>query len=337
MPAPDFVYANVDDEAYGLIMLDPRSAAWIEGHIGTVGDPFLRAMLWGSLWDLVREARLAPRDFLATAMRELPREPDEQIAGGIVGRLARTVSTYLSDAQRDAVLGEVERLLLSGAADASRPYGTRKAQLDAYIELARSTGALARIDAWLDSTTASGLPLRQPSRWSIVTTLVARGAPQADARLAAETRRDTTTGGQRRAFVAGAARPDASTKERYFDRYFGDTALNEDWVTASLRAFNDPDQQRLTLPYLTPALDSLGWVQRNRRIFFLGSWLGAFVGGQTTPEALAAIDGFLDGHPALALDLRQKVLQVRDDLERTVRIRARYATESPALGAPANP
>ena len=337
-PAPDFVYANLGDQAYGLVVLDPRSASWLGAHIGSVGDPFLRAMLWGSLWDLVREARLAPRDFVATAMRELPRERDEQIAGGIVGRLTRSVAGYLSDAQRDSVLGDVERLLLAGAADASRPYGTRKAQLDAYVELARSPAALARIDAWLDSTSAAGLPLRQPSRWSIVTTLLARGAPRAEDRLAAETRRDTTTGGQRRAFVAGAALPDATIKQRYFTRYFADSALNEDWVTASLRAFNDPDQQRLTLPYLTPALDSLRWVQRNRRIFFLGSWLGAFVGGQSTPRALAVVDGFLDSHPALALDLRQKVLQVRDDLERTVRIRARYAGDGDgSVAAPANP
>ena len=29
-----------------------------------------------------------------------------------------------------------------------------------------------------------------------------------------------------------------------------------------------------------PALDTLPWIQKNRRIFFLGSWLGGFIGGQ---------------------------------------------------------
>ena len=114
-------------------------------------------------------------------------------------------------------------------------------------------------------------------------------------------------------------------KKNYFDRYFRDSTLNEDWVTASLRAFNAPEQPLLTLPYLVPALDTLQWVQRNRRIFFLGSWLGAFIGGQRTPEALHEIDDFLARHPQLPIDLRQKILQTRDDLERTVRIRAKYA------------
>jgi len=146
-----------------------------------------------------------------------------------------------------------------------------------------------------------------------------------DALITAEARRDTTVNGQRSAFVAGAARPQAAVKTEYFRRFFHDSTLNEDWVTASLRAFNAPDQSVTTLPFLVPALDSLAWIQKNRRIFFLGSWLGGFIGGQRSPEALKRIDDFLAQHRALPTDLRQKILQTRDDLERTVKIRTRFA------------
>ncbi|HEY9226529.1 MAG TPA: M1 family aminopeptidase, partial [Gemmatimonadaceae bacterium] len=71
-PAPDFVFANYNDNAYGLVMLDARSTEWLERHIGEVRDPLLRAMLWGAMWDLVRDARLAPTRFIAMATRELP-------------------------------------------------------------------------------------------------------------------------------------------------------------------------------------------------------------------------------------------------------------------------
>ena len=39
------------------------------------------------------------------------------------------------------------------------------------------------------------------------------------------------------------------------------------------------------------------------------------------------MDGWLAGEPGLPTDLRQKVLQVRDELERAVRIRQRYGDE----------
>ena len=120
--------------------------------------------------------------------------------------------------------------------------------------------------------------------------------------------------------MAGAARPDSATKARYFRRYFEDRALNEDWVTASLRAFNDPAHDAMTRRFLAPALDSLPWIQQNRRIFFLGAWISAFVEGQRTAEALRLIDEMLASHGGLASDLRHKILQSRDELERTVAI-----------------
>jgi aminopeptidase N len=325
--APDFVFANANDNAYGLVMLDTQSTQWLSQHIGDVQDPLLRAMLWGAMWDLVRDARLAPSTFISTAMRELPRETDEQLAAGIVTRLSRATATYMSTAQERELVGAVERTFLGLGSDASKPYGIRKNALDAYIAMAKTPAALATLNAWLDSASTAGLPLRQPTRWMIVTHLVERGSPRADSLIAAEERRDTTSSGKRSAFVAYAARPVASVKGDYFRRYFADTTLNEEWVTASLRGFNSSDAAALTLGFLVPALDSLPWIQHNRRIFFLGSWVGSFVGGQRSGEALREVDQFLAEHPRLPLDLRQKVLQSRDDLERTVRVRAKYAND----------
>ena len=114
-------------------------------------------------------------------------------------------------------------------------------------------------------------------------------------------------------------------KAEYFRRYFGDTQLNEDWATASLRAFNVPWQDGLTRQYIGAALDSLPWIQRNRRIFYLGAWLGAYLDGQRSAEALHDVDRFLKEHPALPKDLKQKILQNADELRRTVKIRQRFA------------
>ncbi|NUQ13120.1 MAG: hypothetical protein HUU26_12475 [Gemmatimonadaceae bacterium] len=100
--------------------------------------------------------------------------------------------------------------------------------------------------------------------------------------------------------------------------------MNEDWATASLDAFNAPESRALVLPYLRPALDSLRWIQQNRRIFYLGSWLGAFLDAQVSPAALDVVRRFLLETPTLGADLRGKVLQASDELRRTVSIRARF-------------
>jgi aminopeptidase N len=324
-PAPAFVYANDGDYGYALVLPDSASVRWLEQSIETVSDDFLRAMLWGSMWDLVREAQLDPARYARMAMRALPSERDEQLADTLIGRLTTSLSRYGSASARDALMPAVEALLLAGAADSSRSYGTRKAHLDAYIGLARTARATAQLRTWLTGDSASGLPLRAPTRWSMVTRLVSRGFNDSDSLIAAEKARDATSEGQRQAFVAAAAKPDSAVKAALFTRWFADASLNEEWVTSSLRAFHDPDQQALTRRYLTPALDTLSWVQQNRRIFFLGSWLSGTIGGQTDAAALTVLDEWLRSHPGLPSDLRQKVLQARDELERTVRVRARYA------------
>jgi aminopeptidase N len=326
-PAPNFVFANEGDYGYALVLPDSISVSWLEQHVGAVRDDFLRAMLWGALWDLVRESQLSPERFVAIALREVPREQDEQLVGSLVGRLSTALTRYASTAARDSLLPRTEALLLAGANDVTRAYGPRKNFLDATISLARSAESLARIDRWLDGDSVAGLALRPPTRWSIVTRLVARDAPTSAARLTAEMRRDSTTEGRRLAYVARAARPDSASKRAIFTQWFTDRELNEEWVTSSARTFNDAERPELTRAYLAPSLDTLGWIQKNRRIFFLGSWLGSVLGGQTSVESLRAVDSWLSAHPQLPIDLKQKILQSRDELERTVAIRARFAAE----------
>ncbi|MFP5355437.1 MAG: M1 family aminopeptidase, partial [Gemmatimonadota bacterium] len=334
-PTPAFVFANSRDYAYALTLLDPGSLGTLERDIGAVRDPFLRTLLWGAMWDLVREALLSPERYVRLALRELPNERDEQLVSGIIGRLTRATTAYLSPVMRDALLPEVERALLGGANDAALPYGIRKAHLDAWVRVAATQPAIDQLVGMLDSAQVAGEPLRPPTRWAIVTRLTALGAPVAPDLLAREVARDPTPEGARRAFVARAATPDTATKREYFRRYFADTALNEDWATASLDAFNALEAQELTLPYLTPALDSLPWIQRNRRIFYVGAWIGGFIDGQASERALDTVRDFLGRRTDLPADLRLKVLQSVDELERTVRIRRTFGVDGPkALGDP---
>lgn len=320
---PSYVFPNLDDYGYFLSLLDPASVRSLErGAIRDIGDPLLRSMVWGALWDQVRDARMDPARFALLVLRELPFERDEQVLPSLTGRLDRAIRAYVSDTDAPRLRVDAENVLWSGLGDPARLFGVRRAFLDAFIGIAASDTGRSRMIQILSADSVAGEPLRDPTRWAIVDRLLVLGDGRAERLLSRQVARDTTPDGRRRAFTAGAARNLAAAKADYFSRFFADRSLNEDWASGSLGGFNAIEHHDLTLPYLRSALDSLPFIQQNRRIFFLGSWLGAFLGGQRSAEALAIVREWLASHPELPADLRQKVLQGADELERTVRIRS---------------
>lgn len=322
-PAPRFVYPNLDDFGYFVSILDSASVRALEqGAIRGVADPLLRSMIWGALWDQVRDARMAPARFAHLVLTELPFERDEQIIPSLTARLDRAIRAYVTDADLPALRSSAEDVLWAGLSDTGRSFGVRRGMLDAFIGISATQRGRAHLIGILSADAVAGEPLRDPTRWSIVDRLLVLGDERAEPLLTAQIARDTTPDGRRRAFTAGAARRTAAVKADYFNRYFADRSLNEDWASGSLGAFNALEHQDLTVAYLKPALDSLQFIQQNRRIFFLGSWLGSFIGGHRTADALDVVRQWLATHPSLPTDLRQKVLQSADELERTVRIRA---------------
>jgi aminopeptidase N len=97
----------------------------------------------------------------------------------------------------------------------------------------------------------------------------------------------------------------------------------EDWIAESLGEFKYWNQSALTEPSLRPALEALPEIKRDRKIFFLVGWLDAFLDGQQSASAQAEVHQYLRT-AALDEDLRLKILQAVDELDRTVMIRRKF-------------
>ena len=185
------------------------------------------------------------------------------------------------------------------------------------------TGRAHLKDLLAGKLTLPGVELRELDRWNLVTTLIALNDPDANAIFRAEQRHDPSGEGLKYAYMAEAARPDNQSKQKYFHDYLHDPARPEDWIADSLGAFNFWNQSQLTEPFLLPALSALPQIKRERKIFFLVAWLDAFIGGQQSAAAQAQVHDFLRT-PGLDPDLRLKILQAVDELDRTVKIRQTF-------------
>ncbi|HWY68386.1 MAG TPA: M1 family aminopeptidase [Terriglobales bacterium] len=320
---PAFVFANDEDYGYGRFLLDPESRRGVENRIGTIGDLFERTTLWGSLWDSVREVQLAPWDYLSLTRHLLPAEQDESLAQSLTGHTVTALHRYVSRQTRAEFVPSFETMAADRMQHA-QDQGMGIIWFRFFRAVAETPSGRNGLKQLLsESRQVPGVQLRPLDRWNIVTSLIALSDADAEQVLSSEKERDHTGDGLKYAYVAEAARSEAAAKKKYFDDYLHNASRPEDWVEQSLGAFNYWNQSELTSPYLKPALDALPQVKRERKIFFVLAWLGAFIGGQQSAAADAEVHDWLKANN-IDRDLRLKVLEVVDELDRTVRIRQRY-------------
>jgi aminopeptidase N len=322
-PCPNFVFANDEDYAYGRFLLDKHSQSFAIRELDTVKDLFTRSLLWGSLWDSVRVAQLAPRDYLDVAQDMLEDENEENLAQSITAHSVTALHRYVSPAARAKLVPRFEKLALDRMNNASE-LGMRIVWFRTFRSIAETEQGRDFLKQLLaGSVQVPGVQLRPLDRWTMVDALIALNDPDAEKVFAAERERDHSGDGLKYAYVAEAALPDAATKKKYFDDYLHNPDRPEDWVEQSLPAFNYWNESELTAPYLPLSLQALPQVKRERKIFFLLAWLGAFIGGQQSEQSDAEVHEWLKT-AAIDPDLRLKVLEVVDELDRTVKIRKKY-------------
>jgi aminopeptidase N len=321
---PKFIFTNYQDYGYGIFLLDEKSRAYVLENIQTEKDDFLRTMMWGSLWDSVREAELAPADYVELVIKNLAVESDESTIQTLLGRVSTAMNYYLNDAQRNAFAPRVEALLVDKIANA-KTQGQRITFYRAYLNLASSAAAAKNLkDILAGKSKVAVFQLKTKDKFDIVTRLLILGDKDAPALLTGLEKTETSDEAKRYAYAARAGVGSADTKAKYFKDFLTDKDLSESWIEAAFVPFNSPRHSDLTQQYLETALSELPNLKRSRKIFFINGWLGAFIGGQKSEKALAIVNKFLADNPNLDKDLRLKILENADGLERAVKIRGKF-------------
>ncbi len=340
--APAWVLLDPGDKSYGRFLLDPRSAVRLLEAWPAIDEPMLSAVAFSALWETTREAELDPLRFGEAALALLQHDTNPAVAhpenhARVLAALTTTVERYLEDGPATDLRRRTAALLRQQLDRGLAP----SLVLDTFrglVRLARDPEDLAWLRAVLDGERkVPGLELGTRDRFEALAPLfAAEDASAADrlAKLAAEHAAEDVA---RYQYAVAAAAPSAAVKARYFASYLHDADPPESWVEQSLDFFHWPGQESLTAPFLQRALEWLPWVKQHRKIFFLPAWIDAFVNGSSSKESLQRVDAFLHAQPHLDADVRRKILQSLDPLERAVRIRAKARITAPAAGSPERP
>ncbi|RKT04141.1 aminopeptidase N [Streptomyces sp. 3211.6] len=320
-PRPDLLVLNDGDLGYAKIRLDETSLETALRGLSRIPDPLTRAVVWGSLRDMVRDGELDPATYLATAEAHLPDESDLAVVQGVLGFARNHVADlYTAPAERTAALTAlttIARDLLRRTEDGTEP-GLRLAAVRAFIDSATQPDTIA---AWLaDGTVAGGPELDPELSWRILARLAVLGAIDEDA-IDAALDADPSATGRQGAARCRAALPTDEAKAAAWQRLFHDDDLSNYLFTATAQGFWQPEQTALLQDYVTRYYPEAIAVGARR-----GPAIGEAAGRWAFPAHHADEANLQAGHaaledPRITPMMRRVLVDQLDDLARTLRVR----------------
>jgi aminopeptidase N len=326
VPAADVLLLNDDDLTYAKLRLDERSMATVVQHIAGFESSLARALCWAAAWDMLRDAELAARDYVALVCSGLPAERDINLTTATLRQAQTALTMYADPAWAPQGWAQLAATAKAGLAAAEPGSGFQLAWARACIGSARSHEDLAVLRGWLNGAgVPDGLTVDTELRWSLLAALAAQAAAT-DEEIGRELDGDRTASGEREAAYARALLPTLENKARVWARLTGGEDL-PNWLHRSLlQGFQHSTQVELTAPYAAKFFEVVDEVWKRSDSEPAQEFvMMAYPAYQVREETVDATDAWLagDGHNP---SLRRLVAEGRDGVLRALKARRKDAT-----------
>ncbi len=248
-PVPDLILLNDDDLTFAKVRLDERSVRTMVEHIDKVDDELTRALLWGSAWDMGRDAELPVADYLAMVLAGVAGETDQTAVSRVLGQAQVATSLFLAPEHRAAYQSELTAGLALLVRDAEPGSDHQLAFARALARAVDSEAGAVLLQGWLEGQEVpAGLTMDADLRWHLVTQLARIGAID-DAGIAAELARDNTISGSEWAAAARAALPTPEAKEAAWQRATAEPGIPNETHRQICVYFAQPGQEEVLAPF----------------------------------------------------------------------------------------
>ncbi|HYF72275.1 MAG TPA: aminopeptidase N [Nocardioides sp.] len=307
------------EDTWALVQPDATTVAALKTLLPRTDDTLLRAGVWNNVRSAFHNAALDPADVLDLVEAGLPVEDsDDALFYTMPWVLAKVVPVA---ADPDDALARVHRATLAKA-HGSGP-GT-PLQLAAFQAAVASAGAASDLRGWLaDRALPEGVEVDQDLRWRLLVRLAVLGETDR-AELQAELDAEPTARSRVEHTRAIASLPDAEAKAWAWDRFTGRVDVPNYELEAAGTGMWRGGQEELLAPYVERYFDEVpataqvrsGWVLADAAMWFFPL---LFESTDTLARARALLED-----EGFDLAMRRRVVDLADELERRIAIRAAY-------------
>ncbi|GGH57377.1 aminopeptidase [Rothia aerolata] len=332
----DLLVLNAEDLAYAKVVLSEEDGlSTALKLVSTLEDPLTRGLVWGSLWNQVRDASLPSRVFVHAVEHHLPQETSSTLLANLLSQAQAAIFSFSHLAQRqelaDSLYSAISEALAQAPAGSDSQLILLRAALalavhtDLGVELCQevSRGAFETVKENISET--PGLTTNQTLGWSALIALAAR--ENISQQSLDEARTFSPSSISERGFAcASAAFPTEQTKREAFQRVMADPELSNEILSATAQGFQMGPQE-LRDSFTTDFFDGLETIWESRSIGMASRIVnGLFPHALYSPEASAqthpvvkATLAWLDSHQQATAALQREILEELDRTRRSLR------------------
>ena len=317
---PALILVNDDDLTYAKIRLDDVSLNTATKEIASIESSLSRALIWGAVWDMVRDGEVGTGKYLDLVLAGLAAETDIGLVQQVLMQCRSAIDVYADRKNRipyNTKFADGLQSLLAKSENGS----------DRQLALVRSFSAVATTDLQINRVAEildgkekiQGLNIDTDLRWTLLRRLVVMGKRDLAA-IEEELTRDDTAMGREHAAGAKAAIPTLEAKQIAWTLVTTNESLPNSEIHSALGGLSYIDHAEIMKNFIDKYFDSVATLW-NSRTHEIGQSLvtGLFPSSNITKEVIEKSDKFLAENKDLAVGARRIIIEQRDALARALR------------------
>ena len=317
---PALILVNDDDLTYAKIRLDDVSLNTATKEIASIESSLSRALIWGAVWDMVRDGEVGTGKYLDLVLAGLAAETDIGLVQQVLMQCRSAIDVYADRKNRipyNTKFADGLQSLLAKSENGS----------DHQLALVRSFSAVATTDLQINRVAEildgkekiQGLNIDTDLRWTLLRRLVVMGKRDLEA-IEEELKRDDTAMGREHAAGAKAAIPTLEAKQIAWTLVTTNESLPNSEIHSALGGLSYIDHAEIMKNFIDKYFESVATLW-NSRTHEIGQSLvtGLFPSSNITQEVIEKSDKFLAENKELAVGARRIIIEQRDALARALR------------------
>jgi aminopeptidase N len=317
---PDLLLVNDDDLTYAKIRLDSHSLNTATKEIASIESSLSRALIWGAVWDMVRDAEVGTGKYLDLVLAGIEKETDIGLVQQVLMQCRSAIDIFADRKNRKnyniKLATGLDKLI-----SISNPGSDRQlALVRTFSAVATTEEQITKVAQILDGTKKiEGLVVDTDLRWALLRRLVVVGK-RGEKEIEEELKKDDTVMGREHAAGARAAMPSLEAKQKAWDQVINNENLTNSELHSILAGISYMDHEEVLKNFVDKYFDSVSSLW-NARTHEIGQSLvtGLFPSTNINMDVVKKCDEFLEENKDLAVGARRIVIEQRDSLARALK------------------